>query len=61
MVIPSRKDLMIKNLMAQRGKEKVVVPHYDEESEYKHLLWDDEHGQLPKSKIATLAKELRLL
>ena len=51
MAVPSRKDLMIRNLMAQRNKEKVVVPHYDEESEFKHLLWDKEHGQLPLSKI----------
>ena len=50
MVIPSRKDLMIRNLMAQRRKEEVVVPHYDEEAEYRHLLWDNQHGQLPKSK-----------
>ena len=50
MAVPKRGDLMIRNLMAQHKKDKVIVPSYDEESEYKHLLWDYEHGQLPKIK-----------
>lgn len=51
MAIPSRKDLMIRNLMSQHKKDKIVIPHYDEESEYKHLLWDYQHGQLSESKM----------
>ena len=42
---------MIKNFMAQHKKEKVIIPPYDEESEYNHLVWDNERGQLPLSKI----------
>ena len=51
MAVPKRGDLMIRNLMAQHRKEKVIIPPYDEEAEYKHLLWDYEHGQLPISKV----------
>ena len=50
MAIPSRNDQMIVRLMANRKKERVIVPNYDEEQEYKHLIWDFEHGQLPKFK-----------
>ena len=50
MVVPKRMDLMIKNLMVQHKKDKIVVPHYDEEAEYKHLCWDYEHGQLSEHK-----------
>ena len=52
MAVPKRGDLMIRNLMAQRKKEKVDVPHYDEESEFKHLMWDYEHKQLSEHKKA---------
>lgn len=51
MAVPKRNDLMIRNLMSQHRKDKVVIPPYDEESEYKHLCWDFEHGQLPQSKL----------
>lgn len=50
MVIPKRMDLMIKNLISQHKKDKVIIPNYDEESEYMNLKWDMEHSQvhLPK-------------
>ena len=50
MATPSRNDRMIKNLMEQHKKDKVIIPHYNEEAEYKHLLWDYEHQQLSEHK-----------
>ena len=51
MVIPSRNDNMIKNLMKLREQPPPKVIRYDEEQEYKHLMWDKEHGQLSPFKM----------
>lgn len=57
MTIPKRNDIAIRNAMARNRQEIKEIPRYDENAEYKHLLWDKEHGQLPLFKISRF-KEL---
>ena len=59
MVHPKRTDIAIINAMKRNKQEKKEIPKYDEETEYKSLLWDNEHGQLPISKQDRF-KELEL-
>ena len=58
MTTPSRSDKMIINMMHQKKQKKKENISYSEDSEYKHLLWDFERGQLPKIKQSRF-EELR--